>query len=134
MNQETPDPSRPRPRNMAARISVVIGLLFLTQCLVLMATILFGLSSWGSRWIEAHPDHPLAGIADLAVELNLLCFPLDLIAGAVAVVLGLRGLFVARRRAGGFRGRESLIGIGLGVLVLLLPFVTFFCWAGAFRQ
>ena len=134
MNQETPDPSSPPPRNTAARASVVIALVFLSQCLVLLATILFGLSSWGSRWVEAHPDHPLAGFADLAVELSLLCFPLDLIAGAAAVILGLRGFVVARRRTEGFGRRESLIGIGLGALVLLLPVVTVFCWARAFRQ
>ncbi len=134
MNEESSSARIPPPRNGAATASLVISFLFLVQCIAFLATIVVGLSSWGIRTMQGNPDHPLAVLSDAAVELNILFFPLDLIAGAVAIMLGIRGILVARRLAGNLGRSVSMIGIGFGLLVLILPFVTFFCWASAFRQ
>jgi len=122
-----------RPRNRAATVGLVIALIFFIQCVAFPAILVTFMSSWGIRFVNTNPTHPLAGLGETVVELSILTFPLDMIAGSVAIALGTFGLCVARKpeRPG---ARKSILGIVLGILVLLLPFLTFWQWATAFRQ
>ena len=83
MDSETPFVSNPAPRNRAAQASCVISLIFLIQCVAFLAIICFYMSSWCIRLVTTNPPHPLAGLGEAVVELSILFFPLDLIAGAL---------------------------------------------------
>ncbi len=127
-------PANTPPRNRAAQASLVISLIFLIQCVVFLAVILIAETPWAIRFVTANPTHPLAAVADAVVELGILAFPPDLIAGAVAILLGIIGLRAARRLPGSLGKTKSIIGIVAGTLVLILPFVNFLSWASGFRQ
>jgi hypothetical protein len=122
------------PRNRAARASLVLSLVFFVQCATMLAVIAVAMSSWGTQFIQAHPDHLLANLAEGVPELNLLFFPLDLIAGLAAVFMGLRGLRASRTLPNCLGRNQAIAGIVLGLLVIILPFAIFLCWASAFRQ
>jgi hypothetical protein len=134
MESKTPtDPALPH-RNRSAQASLVIALVFLTQCVAFVAIIATGMSSWGVRLAATNPDHPFVNLAGLVVELSILFLLLDLIVGTLAILLGIRGLVVARRQPGNLGRDRSIAGLVLAALVLLLPFLTVLLWASAFRQ
>jgi hypothetical protein len=113
---------------------LVIALVFLAQCIAFVAIIAIGMSPWGVRLAATNPNHPFVALAGMVVELSLLFFPLDLIAGLLVLILGRRGLAVARRLPGNFGKARSIAALVLAPLVFLLPFLTFLLWASAFRQ
>ena len=131
---ESPLASNPGTRNRAAQASLVIALIFLIQCVAFLVIIIFYMSSWGIRFVTTNPTHPLASLGEIVVELSILFVPIDLITGALAILLGVRGRRAARRLPDHFGESRSLLGIVLGMLVLLLPFVTVLVWASGFKQ
>jgi hypothetical protein len=114
-----PDPAL-LPRNRSARASLVIALAFLAQCVAFVAIIAIGKSSWGVRLAATNPDHPFVNLAGLVVELGILVLPLDLIAGTLGILLGIRGRVVARRLPGNLGRASSIAGMVLAPLVLLV--------------
>src|SRR5262245_24103893 len=97
MSPETPADPALRPRNPSAQASFVIALVFLAQCVAFVAIIAIGMSPWGVRLATTNPDHPFVSLAGMVVESSLLFLPLDLSAGLLVLILGRRGLAVARR-------------------------------------
>ena len=135
MNRETSSPSSPPPCNKPAQSSLVISLIFFIPGVVYLAFFaFFALSSWGIRLSE-NPNRPweplisfLGGFLGVLAELDILWFPISFIAGLIAIFRGAQG----RRERVVFQatlGRRMMIGIVLGLLVLLLPFVYFLCLA-----
>jgi hypothetical protein len=141
MNRETSSPSSPPPCNKPAQSSLVISLIFFIPSVVYLAFFaFFALSSWGIRLSE-NPNRPweplisfLGGILGVLAELDILWFPISFIAGLIAIFRGAQGRRAARGLPGNIGQTKSMIGIVLGLLVLLLPFVYFLCLArsGAF--
>jgi hypothetical protein len=134
MNSETPIDPALRPRNRSAHASFVIALFFLVQCFVFLGIIAIGMSPWGARLAASNPDHPFVNLAGLVVELSILFFPLDMITGALAILLGIRGLIVARRLPGDPGRARSIASLVLAAFVLFLPFLTVLLWASAFPR
>jgi len=140
VNQETPSLSSPLPRNRPAQSSLVISLIFFIPGAVLVAfSAFFSLSSWGIRL--SNPNHPwepiisfLTGSLGLFAEQDILWFPISFIGGLIAILRGVQGRRAARGLPGNTGQTKSMIGIVLGLLVLLLPFVYFLILAesGAF--
>jgi hypothetical protein len=134
MNPETSPPSSPTARNRPAQASLVIALIFLIQCVAFLVINLIARSPGGTRFIKTNPNHPLVGLVEAVVELSLVFVPLDLLAGALAIVFGTFGLRASRRLPGECGRSKSMTGIVMGVLLLVLPFVVIFSWASGWRQ
>lgn len=134
MTQQPPAEPIVRSRNRAAQAALVIAALFLTQCVVFVAIIVFFTSPGGIQFVTKDPTNPWASLGEVVVELSILFFPLDLLAGALTIVLGIVGLRRAGRLPGRLGKRRSTFGILAGATLLVWPFVTFLWWARGWRQ
>jgi hypothetical protein len=131
----TPDaPQKPGLLGKSFSLGTAILVAFALQCVALQVLALCGVLPPIRDYLVAHPDHPLTSLVDWAAELNVLFFPLDLIAGAIGVFAGIRRLIAARARPEEFRGTWPGLRLFLGLLILGLPFTTLLCWASGFRQ
>ena len=134
MSQNTPSPPGTTPRNRSSQVCLGIALVFLIQCVAFLSIILLSQSAWGTEFIKANPGHAFVGVAEGVVELTILFVPLDLLAGLLAIHFGASGLRDSRRLPGGPGKTMSKVGIAMGILLLVLPFVVLLSWASGFRQ
>jgi hypothetical protein len=138
MNREASSPSSPRPCNKPAQSSLVISLIsFIPGVFVVAFSAFLSFSSWGIR--SSNPNHPWEPIISFLggfLMLGILWFPISFIGGLIAILRGAQGRRAACGLPGNIGQTKSMIGIVLGLLVLLLPFVYFLIVAGsgAFRS